>query len=231
MALPALHRPQRSRRPPAAAAPAEAAPTGHVVKSPMVGTFYRSVQPRRPSLRRDRQPGQGRRHGLHHRGDEDPQRDRGRQVRHRHPDPRARTARRSNTASRCSSSSDASCSRRSWSPTAARLPCESSAPAANSGVKAVMVYSEADRDAKYVKLAEEAVCIGPAPSSQSYLNMPAHHLGGRSDRRRGDPSRATASCPRTPTSPSGWRRAASSSSARRPSRSASWATRCRPSRP
>src|SRR5574339_25126 len=41
------------------------------------------------------------------------------------------------------------------------------------GVKAVMVYSEADREAKYVKLAEEAVCIGPAPSPQSYLNIPA----------------------------------------------------------
>ncbi|OZA90780.1 MAG: acetyl-CoA carboxylase biotin carboxylase subunit [Burkholderiales bacterium 34-67-9] len=36
-----------------------------------------------------------------------------------------------------------------------------------------MVYSEADRDAKYVKLADEAVCIGPPPSAQSYLNMPA----------------------------------------------------------
>ena len=41
------------------------------------------------------------------------------------------------------------------------------------GVKAVMVYSEADRDAKYVRLADEAVCIGPAPSSLSYLNVPA----------------------------------------------------------
>ena len=41
------------------------------------------------------------------------------------------------------------------------------------GVKAVMVYSEADRDAKYVKLADEAVCIGPAASALSYLNMPA----------------------------------------------------------
>jgi acetyl-CoA carboxylase biotin carboxylase subunit len=41
------------------------------------------------------------------------------------------------------------------------------------GIKAVMVYSEADRDAKYVKLADEAVCIGPAASSASYLNMPA----------------------------------------------------------
>ncbi|TSE23379.1 Biotin carboxylase [Tepidimonas sediminis] len=41
------------------------------------------------------------------------------------------------------------------------------------GIKAVVVYSEADRDAKYVRLADEAVCIGPAPSAQSYLNMPA----------------------------------------------------------
>ncbi len=41
------------------------------------------------------------------------------------------------------------------------------------GIRAVVVYSEADREAKYVKLAEEAVCIGPAASAQSYLNMPA----------------------------------------------------------
>ncbi|MDP3809833.1 MAG: biotin carboxylase N-terminal domain-containing protein, partial [Hydrogenophaga sp.] len=41
------------------------------------------------------------------------------------------------------------------------------------GIKAVMVYSEADRDAKYVRLADEAVCIGPASSTHSYLSMPA----------------------------------------------------------
>lgn len=41
------------------------------------------------------------------------------------------------------------------------------------GIKAVAVHSEADRDAKYVKLADESVCIGPAPSSLSYLNVPA----------------------------------------------------------
>jgi acetyl-CoA carboxylase biotin carboxylase subunit len=40
-------------------------------------------------------------------------------------------------------------------------------------IRAVVVYSEADRDAKYVKLADEAVCIGPAASALSYLNMPA----------------------------------------------------------
>ena len=41
------------------------------------------------------------------------------------------------------------------------------------GVKSVVVYSEADTEAKYVKLADESVCIGPAPSRESYLNIPA----------------------------------------------------------
>ena len=37
----------------------------------------------------------------------------------------------------------------------------------------MVVHSEADREAKYVKLADESVCIGPPPSPQSYLNIPA----------------------------------------------------------
>jgi len=41
------------------------------------------------------------------------------------------------------------------------------------GIKTVTVHSEADAEAKYVKLADESVCIGPAPSDQSYLNIPA----------------------------------------------------------
>jgi len=41
------------------------------------------------------------------------------------------------------------------------------------GIKTVVVHSEADREAKYVKLADESVCIGPPPSAQSYLSMPA----------------------------------------------------------
>ena len=41
------------------------------------------------------------------------------------------------------------------------------------GIKTVMVHSEADADAKYVRLADESVCIGPPASAQSYLNIPA----------------------------------------------------------
>ena len=41
------------------------------------------------------------------------------------------------------------------------------------GIKTVAVHSEADREAKYVKLADESVCIGPASSTLSYLNIPA----------------------------------------------------------
>ena len=40
------------------------------------------------------------------------------------------------------------------------------------GIKTVAVHSEADRDALHVKYADEAVCIGPPPSAQSYLNIP-----------------------------------------------------------
>lgn len=39
------------------------------------------------------------------------------------------------------------------------------------GIKTVAVYSEADRDSLHTLLADEAICIGPAPAGQSYLNM------------------------------------------------------------
>ena len=39
------------------------------------------------------------------------------------------------------------------------------------GIQTVAVYSEADRDCLHTLLADEAICIGPAPSGQSYLNM------------------------------------------------------------
>ncbi len=41
------------------------------------------------------------------------------------------------------------------------------------GIKTVAAYSEADRDLKHVFLSDESVCIGPASSTDSYLNVPA----------------------------------------------------------
>ena len=40
------------------------------------------------------------------------------------------------------------------------------------GIKTVAVYSTADKDSLPVRFADEAVCIGPAPSAESYLNIP-----------------------------------------------------------
>ena len=57
------------------------------------------------------------------------------------------------------------------------------------GIKTVVVHSEADTDAKYVKLADESVCIGPAASAAKLPQHAGHHQRGRSDRCRSDTSR------------------------------------------
>ena len=44
------------------------------------------------------------------------------------------------------------------------------------GIKTVAVYSEADRDALHTLLADEAICIGPAPSTESYLGADLNRM-------------------------------------------------------
>ena len=41
------------------------------------------------------------------------------------------------------------------------------------GIRTVAVYSEADRNSLHVRFADEAICIGPPKSAESYLNVPA----------------------------------------------------------
>jgi acetyl-CoA carboxylase biotin carboxylase subunit len=41
------------------------------------------------------------------------------------------------------------------------------------GIRTTAIYSDAEKDALHVRLADEAICVGPAPSPQSYLNIPA----------------------------------------------------------
>ena len=65
------------------------------------------------------------------------------------------------------------------------------------GIGAVAVYSEADRDALHVRVADEAYAIGPGPAAQSYLvRERLIETALRVGRRRGPP-RATGSWPRT----------------------------------
>ena len=40
------------------------------------------------------------------------------------------------------------------------------------GIQTVAIFSEADRESLHVELADEAYCVGPGPSGQSYLNVP-----------------------------------------------------------
>ena len=49
------------------------------------------------------------------------------------------------------------------------IACRVIATARKMGIKTVAVYSEADKDARHVELADEAVLLGPAPSRESYL--------------------------------------------------------------
>ncbi|MCL2389981.1 MAG: acetyl-CoA carboxylase biotin carboxylase subunit, partial [Endomicrobia bacterium] len=41
------------------------------------------------------------------------------------------------------------------------------------GVKTVAIHSEADKESMHVKIADQAICVGPASASESYLNIPS----------------------------------------------------------
>lgn len=87
------------------------------------------------------------------------------------------------------------------------------------GIATVAVHSEADKGSLHVKLADESVCIGPAASAQSYLNIPA--IIAAAEVTFADAVHpATASLPKTPISPNRSNSPALPSSARNPTPSA-----------
>ena len=76
------------------------------------------------------------------------------------------------------------------------------------GIETVAVHSTADADAMHVRLADQAVCIGPPAASESYLNIPNIIAAAEITRRRCDPSRLRLPLARTPSSPRSSRRTA-----------------------
>ena len=88
------------------------------------------------------------------------------------------------------------------------------------GIRTVAVHSTVDRNLKHVAMADESVCIGPAPSTDSYLNMPAIIAAAEVTDAQAIHPGLRLPVARTPTSPSASSSPASSSSARRPTRSA-----------
>ena len=128
-----------------------------------------------------------------------------------------RTATRSNSASRCSSSNNRARPMLDKVVIANRgeIALRILRACRELGIKTVAVHSTADRNLKHVLLADETVCIGPPPSRAELPQHARDHQRGRGHGLGRRSIRATASCRRTPTSPSASRRAASSSSARR----------------
>ena len=82
------------------------------------------------------------------------------------------------------------------------------------GIATVAVHSTADADAMHVRLADESVCIGPPPTKDSYLNIPA--LLAACEITGAEAIPGTASCPRMPVSPKSSPTIACISSAPRP---------------
>ena len=92
-------------------------------------------------------------------------------------------------------------------------------------IQPVVVYSQGDADALHVQLAEEAYCIGPARSADSYLNMNAILTVAKQTGCVTPSTPGMAFCRRTPTLPTPVLRRASPSSAPPGTSSATWATR------
>src|SRR5689334_10960423 len=133
------------------------------------------------SVRRSWRRRRAGRHAVHRRGDEADERDRGRRERNDQIDPRRkRTGRRIRPAAfhhRVERGMAVASSDKLFDKiliaNRGEIALRIQRACRELGIKTVVVHSEADRDAKYVALADESVCIGPPPSSLSYLNIPA----------------------------------------------------------
>ena len=157
-------------------------PRVSVVKSPMVGTFYRSASPGAKPFVEIGDTVQKGDALCNRRGDEAYERDRSRYHGNDQGDPggersadrvRAAVVRDRLTAKDRVAAKTEKLFDKILIANRGEIALRIAAPAASSASRRSSCTPEADRDAKYVALADESVCIGPPPSAQSYLNIPA----------------------------------------------------------
>ena len=219
--------PRRPRRP----SPSRRSPHPGTITSPMVGTAYLFPEPGAAAVRQGRRRGQGRADAADHRGDEGDELDPRAQGRPRGPD--LRQQRGAGRVWRAAAGHRVGCgrvqegpdrqSRRDRLAHPARLPRAEHRRGGRALDRRFPGHACPPRRRERVHRSAQGLRELPEPAGAA---------GRRRDHRcGGDPSRATASCRRMPTSPRWSRSTASSSSAPRPSISGSWATRSSPRPP
>ena len=169
----------RPAAPPAQAPEARSAEDLHLVKSPIVGTFYGSPSPgaeafvKIGALRRDRaNPVHRRSHEAHERNRIRQQRRSAAHLRRKRPARGIRPAAVRHPSEPEEVAGPPAMFQKILVANRGEIALRIICACKELGISTVAVYSEADRNSLHVRFADEAVCIGPPRSSESYLNIP-----------------------------------------------------------
>ncbi len=140
-----------------------------LVRSPIVGTAYLTPDPASPPYVTVGAGGEGGGDAADHRGDEGDEPDHRAEGRHRHAHPRRQ---RATGRIRRAAGGHRLVIKKILIANRGEIALRVHRAAHDMGIKTVAVHSTADADAMHVRLADEAICIGPPSATDSYLNIP-----------------------------------------------------------